>query len=98
MNPRVYKDWLASQPCRACGQQPVQLHHVKGCRSLKTGEPLRPRNGLADVALLPLCTECHAELHETSEGVFEIDHLGGMGAALGFAFAYLARFMTEGRP
>lgn len=97
MNPRSYKDWLAQQPCAVTGQPGVQLHHVRGVRSLKTGHALRPRNGLADLAMIPLTPEMHAELHATSEGVFEIDRLGGQGAALGLAFAYLATY-REGRP
>ena len=84
------------QPCAACGRTPVVLHHVKGVISLKTGQRLRPRNGLADVALLPLCHECHITLHATSEDTFEIDHLGGTGNALGLAFAHLANYLEGG--
>jgi len=55
-----YFEWLARKACVRCGAHPVEIAHVRAFRSPKTDDLLPRRHGIAQVAVLPLCAECHS--------------------------------------
>lgn len=97
-----YKDWVARRGCIVPGcDRPAALHHVRGVRSFKTGQRLRRRQHLADYAVLPVCPYHHQDapdaIHNTSEEVFGVNHLGGSTAVLEWAYTLALRYLHEGR-
>ena len=82
--------------CVICGQPHVQLHHVRGVISAKTGLALRRRDGQALAAVVPLCADHHAEIERINEPVFEIRHGKPAGWLLGVAAGLLASTVLRG--
>jgi hypothetical protein len=73
-----YLSWLASQPCSVSGEHGVELAHVRGCLSAKTGLMLPRRKGPAYYYVLPLTPELHRlgsrSIHAIGETAFFEEH------------------------
>ena len=66
---RTYKNKVAALPCAICGQEPVQLHHIR------EGQGMSQR--ASDVLIIPLCPECHQGqdgYHGLGRRAFEARH------------------------
>lgn len=78
-----YFEWLARKACVRCGVRPVEIAHVRAFRSPKTDDLLPRRHGIAQVAVLPLCAECHRtardSIHAVGETTFERELGRGSG-------------------
>ncbi len=81
MNKAVLNDFygfVASQPCESCGRTPVQVAHIEGLAHGTvpgTGyyPPFAPRSHTTEAAFccIPLCDECHQQLHKIGERKYE---------------------------
>jgi len=55
-----YLDWIRSRPCLACDSQPpAEPHHIIGVGGMSGMGMKAP-----DWAVIPLCRECHNEMHD----------------------------------
>jgi len=66
--------WVSQKSCVGCGEWPVELAHVQMLMSPKTGHVLPRRSGIAEWAVVPLCTKCHRtgkrSIHAIGEAAF----------------------------
>ena len=102
---RLY-DYAASLPCAlawgnpraSCRGRPVELHHVRGGVSAKTGQGLGRRKGHAIAIVVPLCAEHHRNgadsVHAHGERGFELIHGKPDGFLLSVAASVLAAFVS----
>ena len=92
-----YLNWLAQQPCAACQAWPVEVAHVSGPISKKTGLTMPRRKGEAFYYAIPLCPGCHRHgkrsIHEVGERAF-FESLGVNPHQL--VASYFARFFHAG--
>lgn len=76
---KEYLTWLAGQSCIACGCHGVELAHLRGPISRKTGLTMPRRKGEAHFYCLPICPSCHrtgsSAVHSVGERKF-FDRLG----------------------
>lgn len=93
---KKYLDWVAQQPCVKCGGAPVEIAHVRAFRSPKTDDLLPRRNGIASIAVLPLCAACHRtapdSIHEAGERAFEANLGRGDGYIAQKAASLIAEY------
>lgn len=70
--------WLRQQPCAVTGELGVEVAHVEGCISEKTGMVLPRRMGPALYYALPLIPElhrhCRDSVHAIGESTFFEEH------------------------
>ena len=59
---QVYKAWIKTQPCVACGAPSDDPHHLKGVGHLSGAGMTAP-----DTYLMPMCRGCHAAVHTAPE-------------------------------
>ena len=94
-----YYEYVSRQPCLSCGSPNVELHHIKGARSLKTRLRLKPRDGIAEYAVVPLCSECHRtsdkSVHALDQEAFGIQRLGGSASVLEWALSFALEYLRE---
>lgn len=110
MNPplgvrRLY-DFAASMPCcvawgnptAGCRGQPVELHHVNGGVSVRTGQRVPRRKAHALALVVPLCQQHHRtgghSVHALGEAGFEHQHGMPDGHLIRVAASVLAAFVT----
>lgn len=71
---RRYLEWLKTRPCARCQSPGVEIAHVKGAVSAKTGLELPRRHNEAILYAVPLCAYCHrtgkASIHNVGEPQF----------------------------
>jgi hypothetical protein len=98
---RVYA-FVKSQPCLACGAPgPSEAAHIHAIASLKVrGQAIRRgHKGLAALAAIPLCPECHRGpngVHSATEAKWLDKRIaGGRAAALEFVALSLAQALEE---
>jgi hypothetical protein len=98
---RVYA-FVKSQPCLACGAAgPSDAAHIHAIASLKVkGQAVRRgHKGLAALACLPLCPQCHTGpqgIHSMREDKWLDKRIaGGRAAALEFVALSLAQALEE---
>src|SRR5690625_3540451 len=76
---KAFFDFVARFPCLRCGVFGVEVAHIQGILSRKTGLVLPRRKGAAAVGVVPLCAECHRtaadSIHNVGEEAFS-DALG----------------------
>jgi len=89
-----FYEYIASQPCLRCTAQPVEVAHIKGFTSSKTGELLPRRQGIAAYAAIPLCVECHRLAPDSIHAVGEKAFFARFKTAA-WVYAYLARSLAE---
>ena len=94
-----YYQKVAQYACAIPGcYQPCELHHINGGISLKTGQVLPRRKGLAEALVVPLCAEHHrtgpTAVHALGEAGFEEYHEMPKGALMALAGSFLAAFIT----
>ena len=96
---RRYYEYVAAQPCLACGRPDVELHHIKGVRSFKTRQELAPRKDLAEYAVVPLCSECHRtgseSVHALNQEAFGNRRLSGSVSLLQWAYTFALAYLRE---
>lgn len=98
---RAHFDRIAGRHCclPACRAQPVEVAHVAGAVSEKTGSPLPRRFGPAYFVAVPLCEAHHRtgrdSVHALGERGFERHHGLPEGWLLGLATTLLARTLEE---
>jgi hypothetical protein len=72
---RKYYDWISTHACLKCGSTPVEIAHIRAFRSPKTDLLLGRREGIGELAVIPLCTACHRvsldSIHAVGETEFE---------------------------
>jgi len=94
-----YYEYVAAQPCLACGRPDVELHHIKGVRSFKTRQLLAPRKDLAEYAVVPLCAECHRiskeSVHMLGEETFGNQRLSGHTSLLQWAYTFALQYIAS---
>ena len=56
-----YLQWIREQPCYKCGKE-SEPHHIIGVGSMSGMGIKAP-----DWAVMPLCHQCHAEIHATPD-------------------------------
>lgn len=82
---QTYTRWVKTQPCEGCRRPADDPHHIIG----------QGMGGMAtkahDLFVIPLCRECHDELH-ADVAAFEQKH----GTQLELAFRFLDRVMAIG--
>jgi len=97
---KAFFDFVARFPCLRCGVFGVEVAHIQGILSRKTGLVLPRRKGAAAVGVVPLCTECHRtaadSIHNVGEEAFS-DALGrGRDYLFRFAASLIVWFFVEG--
>lgn len=92
---RKYYDWVATRTCLRCGETPVEVAHVRAFRSPKTDLLLGRREGIAALAVVPLCAACHRtapdSIHTVGEAAFE----AGIGKGEGYLTQKAASLIAE---
>jgi hypothetical protein len=94
-----YLAWLASQPCASCAAHGVEIAHIRGCLSPKTGGVLPRRKGPAYYYAIPLCPDCHRHGEKSIHNVGE-EHFFARVAYRDphqLVASYLCRFFEGGR-
>jgi len=81
----IYTRWVKTQPCECCRRPADDPHHVIGHGMGGTATKAH------DLFVIPLCRECHDELH-ADLAAFEQKH----GTQLELAFRFLDRVMGIG--
>jgi hypothetical protein len=66
---RAYLEWVAQQPCMACGGRGGDAQHPRGME-WGTGTGLKA----SDHDVVPLCRGCHDEYHRHGRDTFEAKH------------------------
>jgi hypothetical protein len=93
---RKYLDWIAARDCIRCGESPVEVAHVRAFRSPKTDMLLGRREGIAALAVLPLCAACHRtapdSIHAIGESAFEATIGKGEGYLVQKAASFIAEY------
>lgn len=88
--------FLKEHPCARCGDRGVEVAHLNGLPSPKTGLPLPRRKGIAYAYAIPLCPECHRtgrdSIHEVGEAAFFQAFGKGDGYGPRLAARYLAAY------
>ncbi len=99
----AYLGWIKAQRCARCTAAGVDVAHIGGLASRKTGLPLPRRRGIAFVWAIPLCKECHQtgrdSIHAVGEAAFFEAFGRGEAYGLRLAGSYLAAYVSamEGR-
>jgi hypothetical protein len=100
---RHYLGFIALQPCivRGC-QERVEVAHVQGALSVKTGLPLPRRLAHAGLVTVPLCPYHHRlasdSVHAVGERGFEARHGMPEHQLLRWALTYLAVYIESDLP
>lgn len=98
MNARVrkYYDWLAARDCLRCGAEPAEIAHIRAFRSPATDLLLARREGISEIAAVPLCPACHRtaadSIHAVGEHTFEKSLSKGEGYLVQKAASFIAEF------
>lgn len=87
--------YLKGQPCLRCGSRGVEVAHIRGFVSLKTGDFLPRRQGIAALSAIPLCTDCHRIAPDSIHHIGEAAFFEALGKPVGWVYAYLARSIAE---
>ena len=97
---RAYFDFVARQPCIKCGVFGVEVAHIQGILSRKTGMVLPRRKGAAAVGVVPLCAACHRtapdSIHNVGEDAFSESLGRGRDYLFRFAASLIVWFFVEG--
>jgi len=93
-----YLGWIKLQRCARCHAAGVDVAHIGGLASRKTGLPLPRRSGIAYVWAIPLCKECHQtgrdSIHAVGEHAFFEAFGRGEAYGLRLAGSYLAEYVA----
>jgi len=54
---------IFKSPCVLCGETPVEVHHVKHLRKVKTNDWLSNFLVKINRKQIPLCKSCHSKVH-----------------------------------
>lgn len=92
---KKFYEYLGKQPCLVCGCYGVQIAHIRGFASAKTGDFLPRRQGMAELAAIPLCPEHHTDSFESIHNLGELQFFDQLGKPSGWVYAYLARSIAE---
>jgi hypothetical protein len=92
-----YLSWLAAQPCIKCGANGVELAHVRGCLSRKTGLVLPRRKNEAAMYALPICPADHRLAADSIHAIGEREWFDRLGhSADRLVASHFARFFWDG--
>ena len=94
-----YLTWLAQQPCIVNGERGVEIAHVVGLASPKTGQPLARRLGPSIIYAVPLSAWWHRlsphSIHALGERGFEHHHGWPEYHLLRYASMFMALYILE---
>src|SRR5690625_1649150 len=97
---KAFFDFVARFPCLKCGVFGVEIAHIQGILSRKTGQVLPRRKGAAAVGVVPLCPECHRHsadsIHNVGEEAFSESLGRGRDYLFRFAASLIVWYFVEG--
>ena len=92
---RKYYDWVSTRGCLKCGAAPVEIAHIRAFRSPKTDLLLGRREGIAALAVIPLCADCHRTAPDSIHAVGEAEFEASIGKGSGYLTQKAASLIAE---